>query len=341
MFDHTSHDFGMVARGAKVEHRFPLENIYLEDVHIASATPSCTCTSVKITQHHLKTYEKAEIIATINTRQFTGRKDATIRVVLDQPFPAEVQLHTYAYIRTDVVLQPGSVQFGSVPEGTAAERTLSLSHAGASQWQVVGVECGNPYLQVQVVPGPQSAGQVNYTLKFQLKPNTPPGYLRQYVTLLTNDETKQAQRVLVAVEGVVVPTVTISPSPLALGLVRPGGKAVKNLVIHAQQPFRILGIDCPNDRFKFASREKLDVASTLHVLGVTFAAGETPGKIEGAIRIRTDLGGEKTLEVAVTGEVVAGPGGSAVESSSTDKAGKKKDPAHAAKGDQSGWQSVP
>ena len=36
MFDHTSHDFGVVARGAKVEHRFVIENIYEEDAHIQS-----------------------------------------------------------------------------------------------------------------------------------------------------------------------------------------------------------------------------------------------------------------------------------------------------------------
>ena len=102
MFDHTSHDFGMVARGANAEHRFPLENIYLEDAHIKSLSSSCTCTAVRVTKPLLKTYENAEIIATLNTRQFTGRKDATIRVVFDKPFPAEVQLHCYSYIRTDV-----------------------------------------------------------------------------------------------------------------------------------------------------------------------------------------------------------------------------------------------
>ncbi len=41
MFDHTSHDFGTVARGAKVEHRFGVQNIYLEDAHIKSARASC------------------------------------------------------------------------------------------------------------------------------------------------------------------------------------------------------------------------------------------------------------------------------------------------------------
>ena len=36
MFDHTTHDFGVVARGAKVEHRFIIENIYEEDAHVES-----------------------------------------------------------------------------------------------------------------------------------------------------------------------------------------------------------------------------------------------------------------------------------------------------------------
>ena len=37
MFKDTDYDFGTVARGAKAEHRFVFENIYMEDVHIANA----------------------------------------------------------------------------------------------------------------------------------------------------------------------------------------------------------------------------------------------------------------------------------------------------------------
>ena len=36
MFDKTTHDFGVVARGAKAEYRFVIENIYEEDAHIKS-----------------------------------------------------------------------------------------------------------------------------------------------------------------------------------------------------------------------------------------------------------------------------------------------------------------
>ena len=44
MFDHTTHDFGVIARGAKVEHRFVVENIYEEDAHIKSVSQWYTIT---------------------------------------------------------------------------------------------------------------------------------------------------------------------------------------------------------------------------------------------------------------------------------------------------------
>ena len=47
MFETTSHDFGKIAKGAKAEYEFVVTNIYMGNVHIASARPSCGCTSVK------------------------------------------------------------------------------------------------------------------------------------------------------------------------------------------------------------------------------------------------------------------------------------------------------
>ncbi len=41
MFDHTSYDFGTVAAGTKVEHRFRFENIYVEDVQLLSVRGEC------------------------------------------------------------------------------------------------------------------------------------------------------------------------------------------------------------------------------------------------------------------------------------------------------------
>ena len=106
MFEATNHDFESVARGSKVQHRFVFTNLYKEDVHISSVRSSCGCTTAEFTDRPLKTYEKGEVIATLNTRSYSGQRSATLTVTFDQPFYAEVQLLVTGFVRTDVVLDP-------------------------------------------------------------------------------------------------------------------------------------------------------------------------------------------------------------------------------------------
>src|SRR5438132_14347887 len=68
MFVATSHDFGHVARGAKAEFAFELQNVYEEDIHIADVRTSCGCTTPTITKPTRKTWGKGSIVATINRR---------------------------------------------------------------------------------------------------------------------------------------------------------------------------------------------------------------------------------------------------------------------------------
>lgn len=304
MFDHTTHDFGMVPRGAEVEHRFTFENIYLEDVHVKSISSSCQCTMVKVTEPSLKTYAKSQVVATLNTRQFTGSKDATIRVVFDKPFPAEVQLHIRSYIRTDVVLEPGSVQFGQVTEGATVTKTLTLRHAGNDTWKITGHENLDPNIDLSIQPLSTNLGQSTYQLTFTLKPTAPAGYIRRHVTLLTNDQNPSAQRVLVSIDGVVAPSVSIRPSPVAFGQVPAGREVTRNLVVHGETNFQVLEVAGPDKRFLLSPSAKLNTPSRVHLLPVVFTAGTEPGKLTGEILIRTDIDGGRILKVDVSGEVI-------------------------------------
>lgn len=312
MFDHTSHDFGVVARGAKVEHVFTMENIYVEDAHIADIRSTCGCTSPEADRRYLKTWEKAQIKATVDTRNFHGRKDATITVVLDKPFPAEVQLQVHCYIRSDVVVTPGAVQFGTVAQGQPASRRLAVAYAGRGDWKITGVETTNPHLLVEVVESPRSArhlGQVAYDLTVALKADAPPGYLRDQLTLVTNDFSAQASRVPVAVEGVVVSALSVRPSPLLLPVLELGRETTRQLVVQGKAPFHVKSIHCDDARFRFKIPE---AAQNLQLIPVTFTATGAPGKVTGVIRIETDLGGG-ALEVPVQVQVIA-PAGSEPQS---------------------------
>ncbi|MGD0899104.1 MAG: DUF1573 domain-containing protein [Thermoguttaceae bacterium] len=294
MFPVTEHDFGTVPRGAKAEFDFKLSNIYLEGVHIQDAHASCGCTSVRVVKPALKTYEEGAIHATLNTGTFLGNRSATITVTLDRPFPAEVQLHVKGVIRNDVLFTPGSVQFGDVEQGKTVMRSVVVSHAGRSDWQILSVKSPWAGLTAGVKETGRENGNVWYQLDVRLGPDVQPGYLNDQLILVTNEG--EGIQMPLTVEGRVVPGITVSPASLQMGVVNPGQEVTKQLVVRASKPFRILSITCDDKSFKFGD-ETDRTAKTMHVVPVTFLAGGGTGKVAKKIRIETDLG-ESTPELS-------------------------------------------
>ena len=224
MFDQTTHDFGVVAHGSKAEYRFFVENVYEEDIQIQLKQPSCGCVKAQSNRQVLKTWEKAEILVTVDTQQM-GRRDASIGVTLIPPPPmerGEVQLHTHVYIRGDFWVQPGAVLFGSVSQGAGAKQSVAVAYAGRSDWRIERVECANPYIEALPVETsrtpaqpaalgqPGQAAQVRYTLAVQLKEDAPPGYIHDQLVLVTNDQDPRTARVPIDVEGLVVAALSIA-----------------------------------------------------------------------------------------------------------------------------------
>src|SRR6188474_107604 len=143
MFRVMTHDFGHLARGAKAEFAFELQNLYEEDVHIADVRTSCGCTTPTITKPTLKTWEKGAIVATLNTRSFVGQRNSTLTVVIDKPYYAEVHLTIAGYIHSDVDFQPGVAALGDIEQGRGGEQSVTVTYRGVGQWQIADVRSAN------------------------------------------------------------------------------------------------------------------------------------------------------------------------------------------------------
>lgn len=301
MFKTTEHDFGAVAHGSKAEYKFVFENIYLEDVHIANAYTNCSCTSVRVENPLVKTYEQGAIVSRFNTDSFRGSRGATITVIIDRPFPAEVQLHVHGYIRGDVSVEPGSVELGAIDQGDAVDWKLSVKHVGRGDWRILEVKSSNPHISARAVETGRYYGNVSYALKIHVDAEAPAGYLNDHLLLVTNDP--RGGQIPVLVEGRVLPGVTVSPATLFMGVVQPGEKATKQLVVQGKSPFRILEISCDDDSFQFHTSADQS-AKRLHLVPVTFQAGAEAGKVLQVIRIKTDQG-ERATELTAYAIVAA------------------------------------
>jgi hypothetical protein len=287
MFQETEHDFGTCARNARAEYEFVFENLYLEDVHVAGVRTSCGCTTPRVENSTLKTYEKGAIVAHFNTDRFLGQRGATLTVTIDKPFYAEVQLHVRGYIRSDVVVEPGSVQLGEVEQGTALEQQVTINSTGRSNWRILEVKNTNPHLQAEVVETGRNYNQVTYDLKVHLDKTAPAGYINDYVMLVTNDA--QRTQIPVLVEGRVDAGISVSPTALFMGVLQPGQKVTKQLIVRSKKPFKIVDIKCDDKSFEFNLPAEQSPKS-LHVIPVTFIAGNDMGRVVKTIQIVTEQG---------------------------------------------------
>ena len=285
----TTHNFHYVVRGSKAEHRFKLKNIYKKDVHIASVRSSCGCTVQEVLKHRLKSVESTEIIAKFQTRNFTGYKGATVTVTFDEPYYAKVYLKVSGYIRSDIVVKPESINFGTVDQGSEVTKELQIEYTGNSTWKILDIRSANKYLEAQIKETGRANNKVQYTMELSLTKDAPAGYIRELVTVLTNDQ--RAKRFPIEVTARVTPAVTVSPAALFLGKVEPGKTITKQFIVKGKKPFKIIKIKCDDASFEFKMGSE---AKTIHIIPVTFTAPEKPGKFNQKIFIETDLEGNVT-----------------------------------------------
>jgi hypothetical protein len=295
MFATRSHDFGHVARGAKAEFAFEIQNLYEEEVHIADVKTSCGCTTPTVTKNTLKTWEKGTIVATLNTRSFVGQRTSTLTVVIDRPFYAEVALNISGTIHSDVDFQPGAVVLGDVEMGVGAEQQVQVTYRGRGPWQISDVRSASHHLEVELSEAVRQPGLVSYKMLVRLKPDAPPGLVNEQLTVITSDKSLPA--INLPVEGRVAPPLSISPSPLLFGAVAPGQAATKQLVITGKQPFKLLSIASEPAGLQF--RAATGIVKKVHLVPVTLAAGDQAGERTFVITVETDLpqGGRGTCQV--------------------------------------------
>jgi Protein of unknown function (DUF1573) len=276
MFEKTSHDFGVVARGADARYRLKLTNKYKEPVHIASVTTTCGCTAAKPSKDMLASLETAYVEITMNTVKFTHEKTSSVTVVIDQPLYAEVRIPIKAWIRTDVVLTPGGAGFGSVTKGADQERKIAVAYAGRSDWKIKEVISKNPNLTAKFVETRRDGGNVNYDLIISLKGSTPLGEIRDQLTLVT-DETPNPYIPLL-VEGRVENEYSITPELVSFGNLNPGEKRTVNIVVKGKKPFSIEKIESEKSSGTFEVRLPKD-SRPVHVVPLTVIAPSDPGTL--------------------------------------------------------------
>jgi hypothetical protein len=305
LFTEKGHDFGPVPRGAKVRHSFTLKNTTGEVITILDVHASCGCTTGKATATTVAPGASATIEAEMDTRNIVDRKVTALIVslVTASGKQGEVRLGVASTILSDIVLNPGTIDFGTVARGGQGPRkTLTVERLGGEGWKVqrmVSKSKAIDFAHTNIAETGRSADRVEYTLTVALRPDAPPGPVRDEIRILTND--REAPSIPVLVTARVEATLSASPPILALGQVDSGAGASGKYLVRGSKPFAIVKVEGLGDGFEVTPSAEPS-RRPLHVLNVAYhpPADAPRGDLHHTFRVFTDLPDEPPLELHAT-----------------------------------------
>lgn len=300
LFPENRHDFGMVPRGVKVKYEFHLVNTLAEPIKILNLRPSCGCTSGRASASVVGPGEMATIEAEMDTRNYVGLKSTVLYVALMTASgrEAEVGLGVTSHILSDIVLNPGSIDFGTVARGQTPSQVLTIDRINGADWRFTRMVSACKAINAQLVETKRDGASVSYSLSVSLKPDAPAGRLRDEIRIISNDP--ETPSIPVLVTGWVRGDLTAAPSVLTLGQVHSSAGAHGRFVVRASRPFAIRSIEGTGDGFSVSPPDGKRQAT--HIVAVAYKPdeGTTLGDIRRVFRVYTDLPGEAPLELTAT-----------------------------------------
>lgn len=303
MLNRTEFKFGNVAKGASAPLQLLVKNIYKEDIHITNATTGCGCVSwdEKTFPIIVKSGTTVTLTLRLDTVRYDGKRDSKATLFFSEPTRGSfksIEFPITAFIRKDIVLVPGEVNFGAVDLGAGAEQRVAINYAGRSDWKITQATAGNSNINPQLVEKSRGNGLVNYELVVTLRPTTPAGGLRDQITLVTDDINNP--QIPVLVEAKVEADLVVTEPPFVQAEV---GQAKKlNVIIRSnKKPFKIDKIERTksNESFKVVTPAE---TKSVHSLPLTFIPPDEPGPFEEEFFI-TISGREQPLRFKVKGRI--------------------------------------
>jgi len=287
----VEHDFGNQPAGTRLTYRFEVTNIYNVPIEITSKPEvSCGCTRVVDYTAKLEPKQRGYLEVEMDASRFVGAKAVTVRVpfISGNQYASTAILQVKAFARADVMLKPGTVNFGLVQAGQnpPPSQTIQVHYTGAiPNWQITGLELEGDanFTAVQKTFSRTAQGVVSQVTA-TIKPDAAAGPFQQEMILKTNDPTTPV--ISVTVSGNIQAALSVSPSSqLRFDPIEIGKEATRNITVRGEKPFKIVSIDGQGDGLT----AELNNRPAGKVQGVTLRfAPQKTGEVKKQLTIHTD-----------------------------------------------------
>lgn len=297
--DGTTHNFGNVPRGAVLSHDFTMTNIYAVPLDIIGTRVTCGCVTIKPSKTTLQPKETATVSVTMDARRFTGPKTVSIYLSVGPQYTSTATLQVTANSRTDVVFNPGQVNFGVVASGQTPTQAIDIEYAGAIDWKITGIADHSFPITAKIEElyrRPGQVVQVGYRLHVTMKADAPAGTHRWELLLQTNDPGSPSLPALI--EATIQAPLSVAPNPVALGSLKPGEEVSRRVLVRGSKAFKILAIEGAGEDVTIEFPPASALVQVVTVKWKPAAAGD----FKRDLKVKTDLDGGASTTMTVEGK---------------------------------------
>ena len=203
-FDHTTYDFGSIAKGSIVTHNYWLVNTGTDTLVITKIKPTCGCTSTRKAGFSVAPGDKTTIDIVFDSGKFNGRVTKSIKIECNDSVNPYLDLRFKAVINNPLQIleySPLQINFGIVPVGALAEITVNLTNVDATESKIVIVEKPSENFIKTTLDKTKLKPDATTELKLTLTKDMEPGKFLTSISLEIEDKPKS--RITIPISGTV------------------------------------------------------------------------------------------------------------------------------------------
>ena len=303
-FKETNYDTGSVWEGSAASHTFTFTNTGNALLRINKVRTSCGCTAAVLSSTEIPPGQSGEIKATFNTRRYAGKQSKTIYVSSNDPAHPTVQLRLETTIKSAGTFSPRNLQFGSVPLGQGATRTIKLV-PGDGPIDITGISASPEIFQARIIAGEQTNREtaapdkkaLPIEIEVTVSPDAPIGNHQGTLTVSLNHPhtSSLSARLFVKIEG----PVQYSPRMLFFNQEDQEKKIAKTIRITntSKKDLTILKTESTAPEFL------VKVINLQHGrefdLEISPGPDVAPGRYTGEIIVKTDSPGQEEIRIPI------------------------------------------
>ena len=296
----STHDFGVVVEGARVNHIFKIENIGDEQLTIGRVLSSCGCTVVKSSSEVLQPGASGVIEVKFDTAGFAGERKKAIRLYSNDPEQPMVPLYLSGTIQPEIIVRPRRVAFTGVTKDqinqASARVRLSVAPQADSTVRIGQVRALSKRVKVVDLGGDSKTREIEVRLSSDLTM----GEFRDRVLVELDGGQSQVVNVPVSVE--IVGDIRLTPSVVSFGLLQGDAPVIRTIVAQnlSGRPLNLTLLEASSEALtvshkKVANSQNYEISIKLNPVLIK---GE---QFKGQVKLGFDLAGYSEMVLNVYG----------------------------------------